>query len=60
MDKAKGGGSVGFFCILEPEGQLMSETRGRLSKPREGFEANIEVDIGIRSMFNKFAQAHTD
>lgn len=35
----------------------MTEIRGNLRTPSQGFEANIELDMGIRSMFNLFAQA---
>ncbi len=42
------------FCILERGDQLTDETRGELRKAEDGLEANIEFDVGIRSMTNVF------
>ena len=46
------------FCILGRREQLKSETRGRMRMPRGGggLEANIELDIGIRSMSDIYFQ----
>lgn len=52
-------GVSGLFVFLEDGVQLMNEIRGKLGESQGGgFEANIELDIGIRSIFNMFLRAH--